>query len=315
MRIGVNGVIGLPGQSFATLERDARRLELHRRGGPAALERRRGDRLRQGSGHRPVLPVVRPVRLGHACLHRADPDRARPPTDNPPSPDLGMRNLRGDQRDDVDDHRSAGRPTDGHHAVQLVQQSLPPAPQIDAFLASQQTAISQLARAYCERAGGQPAATAMRSSAPAGRDLSAHCGRRSSGPAAQARTARIVINALTSHAVGTGVNAPDATAVVRPSSMRCSTKIAERSRRRHRFTARPPRVHAPSSAAPPCRCSDGNQEITPCHPQETSPAPRARRAALHEDHPRPVTRRDFLGRRPHRARRRWCWPRPGSARC
>src|SRR6185503_18690865 len=80
-----------------------------------------------------------------------------------------------------------------------LQQSLPPVPQIDAFVASQQTAISQLAGTYCsELMGNQQYRDAFFTNM-LDASLSAN------------RTT--VINAITAHAVGTGVNVSYSTAI------------------------------------------------------------------------------------------------------
>jgi len=92
-----------------------------------------------------------------------------------------------------------------------LQQSLPPAPQLDAFLASQQTAISQMASAYCQQLVG----TQSLRDAFFGTGLDANISATSAaffGNSSANTNRSIVINALTSHAVGTA-NPNYATAV------------------------------------------------------------------------------------------------------
>jgi hypothetical protein len=92
------------------------------------------------------------------------------------------------------------------------QQSLPAAPQIDAFLSAQQTAITQLATAYC----GQLVDTQALRDAFFGTGLDASITATSATffGAATANTANrnLVINALLAHAVGTNVSATASTA-------------------------------------------------------------------------------------------------------
>jgi hypothetical protein len=92
------------------------------------------------------------------------------------------------------------------------QQSLPPTPQIDAFLSANQTAITQLATAYC----GQLVDTQSLRDAFFGTGLDASITATAAaffGTATPNTTNRgIVINALIAKAVGTSVNTSVATA-------------------------------------------------------------------------------------------------------
>jgi hypothetical protein len=95
-----------------------------------------------------------------------------------------------------------------------LQQSLPPAPQINAFLASQQTAISQLGTAYCQQLVDT---ASLRDAFFTGANLGGSINATASsffGTTASPTAGRTaVINAITAHAVGTGVNASYGTAV------------------------------------------------------------------------------------------------------
>jgi hypothetical protein len=88
-----------------------------------------------------------------------------------------------------------------------LQQSMPPTNDITAFLASNQTAISQLADGYCNLAVNTPSASAT----PLfpGLTLSAAPGTYYATPA----NVSLVVNALTSAAIGTNVNPANVTAV------------------------------------------------------------------------------------------------------
>ena len=130
---------------------------------------------------------------------------APPVPDNTPQPDFGVATFERIQQRDVDDHRRADHQQRPCMTLYIsAQQSLPSQPQIAAFLPSHQTAISQLAGAYCgqllvndatlrpkllrQRPGGRPRHAALRLillRRPA--------------------TAPIVENALATHAVGSGV--------------------------------------------------------------------------------------------------------------
>jgi hypothetical protein len=92
------------------------------------------------------------------------------------------------------------------------QQSLPPSPQIDAFLSANQTAITQLATAYC----GQLLDTQSLRDAFFGTGLDASITATAAaffGTATPNTTSRsIVINALIANAIGTNVDTTAATA-------------------------------------------------------------------------------------------------------
>jgi hypothetical protein len=90
------------------------------------------------------------------------------------------------------------------------QQSLPSNPQIAAFLPSHQTAISQLAAAYC---GQMVNNSALLNTFFSG-GLNGSTGSSASSFFAQSSNRDIVANALATNAVGTGV-APDAAAAVK----------------------------------------------------------------------------------------------------
>ena len=212
MRIGVNGVIGLPGQSYATLNATL---------GGANFTAANGQLLSTVGA---VIPSDKGVdtdqfflsfdQFGSGTHVFTEPTPVvQTPADNPPAPDMGVRNFA-----EINATLSTitGVPmtnTAVNTAYGTLQQSLPPAPQIDAFLASTQTAVSQMATAYC----GQLVDTQSLRDAFFGVGLDASIGATSasffgtSSPMVSNRN--IVINALVSKGVGSGVNPAYATAV------------------------------------------------------------------------------------------------------
>jgi len=199
MRIGVNGTLAPSGQSFATLSATV---------GGANYTAANGQLLSP-------LGTVIPATLGpsndlfflsfdqlatHVHAYVEPTVVVTPPApDNTPQPDLGVATFERVNRSLA---RITGVPiTDSvvsplYHAS---QQSMPAGPLIAAFVPSQQTAMSQLASAYC---GEMMASTQLRD-AFFGSGLDANLGSTASWFGASGSGQRnIVINALVANAVG-----------------------------------------------------------------------------------------------------------------
>jgi hypothetical protein len=210
MRIGVNGVIGLPGQSYATLNATIGGSNYTAAAGQ--LLSSVGAVIPSDKGEATDQIFLSFDQFGSSTHVSTDPTPVvAPPTDNPPSPDMGMRNFA-----EINATLSAitGVPS-SDTAVNMqynsLQQSLPPVPQINAFVASQQTAISQLAATYCsELVSSQQYRDAFFTNAL---DSSLTASASSFFGASGSANRTTVINAITAHAVGTGVNASYSTAV------------------------------------------------------------------------------------------------------
>ena len=208
MRIGVNGVIGLPGQSYATLNATLGGSNYTPAGGQ--LLSSVGAVVPSDKGPDTDLFFLSFDQFGSTTHAFTEPVPVPPvAADNPPSPDLGVRNFA-----EINATLSTitGVPTTNstvNTAYGTLQQSLPPAPQIDAFLASTQTAVSQLATAYC----GQLVDTVAARDAFFGTGLDASINATASSFFGTAGNRNIVINALVAKAVGTGVNPSYGTAV------------------------------------------------------------------------------------------------------
>jgi hypothetical protein len=199
MRIGVNGVLAPAGQSYATMAATV---------GGSNYSAANGQLLSS-------LGTVMPVTLGpandlfflsfdqigsHVHAYVEPTVVVSPPApDNTPKPDFGVATF---ERVNNSLSRITGVPiTDGvvSKLYGTSQQSMPSSPLIAAFVPSQQTAISQLANAYC----GEMMASNLRD-AFFGSGLDANLGSNVSwfGPSGSANRA-IVINALVANVVGT----------------------------------------------------------------------------------------------------------------
>jgi hypothetical protein len=212
MRIGVNGVIGLPGQSYSTLNATIGGSNYTAAAGQ--LLSSVGAVIPSDKGEATDQIFLSFDQLGSSTHVFTDTSPLMPPApkDNPEAPDQGMRTFA-----EINATLSVitGVPTSDtavNTQYNSLQQSLPPVPQIDAFVASQQTAISQLAATYCsELLANQQYrdaffTNALDSSLTATSSL--YFG--SSGPTANRNT---MISAITAHAVGTGVNASYSNAI------------------------------------------------------------------------------------------------------
>ncbi len=211
MRIGVNGVIGLPGQSYSTLNTSL--------GGPTysaangQLLSSVGAVVASDKGEATDLIFLSFDQFGSATHVTTDPTPVLPPpATNPQSPDMGIRDF---QEVNATLSVITGVPTTDTTVNTLynsLQQSLPAAPQIAAFVGSEQTAISQMASAYCGElvSNASYRDTFFTSALDANLNATSAAYFGSSGPTANRN---IVINAIVANAVGTGVNTNYATAI------------------------------------------------------------------------------------------------------
>ncbi len=211
MRLGVNGVLTPAGQAYATLSASV---------GGANYTAANGQLL---SGLGTVVPVtLGPTndlfflsfdQLGSHVHAYVEPTvTVSPPApDETPQPDFGVATF---ERINNSMARITGVPVTNAVVSTLYhseQQSLPAGPLISAFLPSHQTAIAQLANAYC----GQLLGTQSLRDAffGAGLDGSINGGAAAFFGASGSANRNIVINALVSNAVGTNVTPAAAGAV------------------------------------------------------------------------------------------------------
>jgi hypothetical protein len=201
MRLGVNGVLAPAGQAYATLSASV---------GGANYTAVNGQLL---SGLGTVVPVtLGPTsdlfflsfdQLGSNVHAYVEPTVvvSPPAPDNTPKPDFGVATF---ERVNNSLARITGVPITNPVVSALYsvsQQSLPAGPLISAFVPSQQTAMSQLANAYC----GQLLATqSLRDTFFGGTGLDASLNASASGffGASGSANRQLVINALATNAVG-----------------------------------------------------------------------------------------------------------------
>jgi hypothetical protein len=201
MRIGVNGTLAPSGQSFATMSATI---------GGASYTGANGQLLSP-------LGTVIPATLGpsndlfflsfdqlgtHVHAYVEPTVVVTPPApDNTPQPDFGVATF---ERINHSLSRITGVPiTDSvvNSLFKTSQQSMPAGPLIAAFVPSQQTAMSQLASAYC---GEMMASTPLRDAFFGGNSLDASLNSSASGffGASGSPQRTTVINALVTNAVG-----------------------------------------------------------------------------------------------------------------
>ena len=118
MRMGVNGALAPAGQSYATMNANGRRLDLHGGQRPAAVGPGNGGAGIARAGQRPVLPRLRPGRLARACLRGAGDRGGAAGAGQHPDAGLRRGDLRAHPSLDVAHHRSADHQCDGDDAVQ-----------------------------------------------------------------------------------------------------------------------------------------------------------------------------------------------------
>jgi hypothetical protein len=211
IRIGVNGTIAKVGQSYATMNATVGSPNYTFAGGQ--LLSNVGAVIASDRGADSDMFFLSFDKLGSNVHPFVEPTSNPPLTaDNTPRPDWGIATF-----EKVNRSMSAitAVPITNSTVAALYnseQQSLPSAPRIDAFLAAQQTAITQLATAYC----GQLVDTQSLRDAFFGTGLDASINATSAaffGTATPNTTNRsIVINALIANAIGTNVDTTAASA-------------------------------------------------------------------------------------------------------
>jgi Concanavalin A-like lectin/glucanases superfamily len=211
IRIGVNGTIAKVGQSYATMNATVGSPNYTFAGGQ--LLSNVGAVIASDRGADSDMFFLSFDKLGSNVHPFVEPTTNPPMTaDNTPRPDWGIATF-----EKVNRSMSAitGVPITNSTVAALYnsqQQSLPSAPRIDAFLAAQQTAITQLATAYC----GQLLDTQSLRDAFFGTGLDASLTATAAaffGTATPNTTNRsIVINALIANAIGTNVDTTAASA-------------------------------------------------------------------------------------------------------
>jgi hypothetical protein len=212
IRIGVNGTIARVGQSYATVNATVGSPNYTFAGGQ--LLSNVGAVIASDKGADSDMFFLSFEQLGSNLHPFVEPTISNPPmtADNTPRADWGIATF---ERVNRSMSAITGVPITNSTVSALYnseQQSLPPAPQIDAFLSANQTAITQLATAYC----GQLVDTQSLRDAFFGTGLDASMTATAAaffGTATPNTTNRsIVINALIAKAIGTNVNTAVATA-------------------------------------------------------------------------------------------------------
>ena len=212
IRIGVNGTIARVGQSYATVNATVGSPNYTFAGGQ--LLSNVGAVIASDTGADSDIFFLSFDQLGSNLHPFVEPTLTNPPmtADNTPRADWGIATF---ERVNRSLSAITGVPITNSTVSALYnseQQSLPPAPQIDAFLPAHQTAITQLATAYC----GQLVDTQSLRDAVFGTGLDASITATAAGffGTATPNTANrsIVINALIAKAIGTNVNTTVATA-------------------------------------------------------------------------------------------------------
>ena len=211
IRIGMNGTIASVGQSYATVDATVGSPNYTFAGGQ--LLSSVGAVIASDKGADGDIFFLSFDKLGSNMHAFVEPTATPPMTpDNTPRPDGGIATF---ERVNRSMSAITGVPITNSTVATLYnteQQSLPPAPQIAAFLPAQQTAITQLATAYC----GQLVDTQALRDAFFGTGLDASITATSQaffGTATPNTTNRnMVIDALIANAIGTNVDSTAASA-------------------------------------------------------------------------------------------------------
>ena len=212
IRIGVNGTIASVGQSYVTVNATVGSPNYTFASGQ--LLSNVGAVIAADRGADSDIFFLSFDQLGSNLHPFVGPTISNPPmtADDTPRPDFGIATF---ERVNRSMSAITGVPITNPTVSALYnseQQSLPPASRIDAFLTAQQTAITQLATAYC----GQLVDTQSLRDAFFGPGLDASITATSAGffGAATPNTTNrgIVINALVANAIGTNVDTTAATA-------------------------------------------------------------------------------------------------------
>jgi len=212
IRLGVNGTIASVGQSFATVTGTIGAPDYTFAG--AQLLSNVGAVIAADKGVDGDVLFLSFDRLGSSSHPFVEPSAGNPPpaADNTPRPDWGVATF---ERVNRSMSAITGVPITNSTVSALYnseQQSLPPAPQIAAFLPAHQTAIMQLATAYC----GQLVDTQSLRDAFFGTGLDASITATSAAffgtTTPNTADRNIVINALLAKAIGSNVDTSAATA-------------------------------------------------------------------------------------------------------
>jgi hypothetical protein len=211
MRIGINGSVPLSGQSYSTLNTTLGGANYTAAGGQ--LLSRVGAVIASSLGPDNDLLFLSFDQFGSSTHVFTEPAPVVViPADNPASPAMGVRNFAEINASLASITGVSAMNSTVNTLYNSLQQSLPPAPDVVAFLSSQQTAISQMAGAYC----GQLVDTQSLRDAFFGSGLDGSINATSasffgtSGPNANRN---IVISALAAKAVGNNVNTASVTAI------------------------------------------------------------------------------------------------------
>jgi hypothetical protein len=213
MRIGVNGTVAMVGQSYAMVNTTIGSPSYTAANGQ--LLSSVGTVIAADKGVDSDVFFLSFDKLGSNSHVYVEPTvtTTAATTDNMPKPDVGIATF---ERVNRSLSAITGVPITNTAVSTLYnsqQQSLPAAPQIDAFLPAHQTAIAQLAKTYC----GELVDTQSPRDAFFGTGLDASLGATSSSffgtTTPNTNNRNIVINALLAKGIGTNVNASATTAV------------------------------------------------------------------------------------------------------
>lgn len=209
MRIGINGAEALAGQSYATLKVSVAAPAYTAAAGQSLS--RVGAVIASALGVDSDMFFLSFDKIGTQTHVHTDPTPVvAVPVDSPPSPDVGMKTF---QELNASMSAITGVPmsnTTVATAYNTLQQSLPPSPQLNAFLASHQTATSQLAVSYCTVAVNTPS---ILSGLFPGLDLTQPAATYFGTTTPVAANRNLLIGPLVARAVGSAVSPTTTTAV------------------------------------------------------------------------------------------------------
>jgi hypothetical protein len=210
MRIGVNGVIGVPGQSYSTLNTTLGGSNYTAANGQ--LLSSVGGLVASDKGVDTDQFFLSFDQFGTVTHAFTEPVPATPtPPPDTTNPDVGVKDFAAinGSMSTITGIQNWAANTTISTAYNSLQQSLPSTPDITAFLSSNQTAVNQLASAYC----GQLVGTTGLRTAFFGSGLEANLNTSSASFFNTSGNRGIVVNALVSKVVGTQAYAATQTAV------------------------------------------------------------------------------------------------------
>jgi hypothetical protein len=209
MRLGINGAEAPAGQSYATLNATIAAPAYKAASGQALSKV--GAVIASALGPTSDMFFLSFDQIGTSTHVHTDPTPAVPtPVTSPAAPDVGVRTF---QEANVSMAAITGVPVSNTAVAttyNTLQQSLPPAPQLDAFLSSQQTAYSQLAVSYCTTAVNTPA---LLSALFPGLDLTQPAATYFGTTTPNSTNRNLIIGPLVTRAIGSGVSPMTTTAV------------------------------------------------------------------------------------------------------